>query len=131
MKRSLDSKIWAIAWPAILANLSIPLLGLVDAALLGHLDSPVFLGAVAIGGALVGLPVLVCLVVAGGVLGSGRRGICSTFRFERTSSHGRIQCGRPGSLLCPPPLIGVRFLAPDFTRREALRAASAIIFKCV
>ena len=52
MKRSLDSKIWAIAWPAILANLSIPLLGLVDAALLGHLDSPVFLGAVAIGGAI-------------------------------------------------------------------------------
>jgi MATE family multidrug resistance protein len=52
MTRSLDAKIWAIAWPAILANLSIPLLGLVDAALLGHLDSPRYLGAVAIGSAV-------------------------------------------------------------------------------
>ena len=52
MTRSLDNKIWAIAWPAIIANLSIPLLGLVDAALLGHLDTPVYLGAVAVGGAV-------------------------------------------------------------------------------
>lgn len=52
MNSSLDAKIWAIAWPAILANLSIPLLGLVDAALLGHLDSPLYLGAVAVGGAI-------------------------------------------------------------------------------
>lgn len=52
MSRTLDTKIWSIAWPAIVANLSIPLLGLVDAALLGHLDSPLFLGAVAIGGAI-------------------------------------------------------------------------------
>lgn len=48
----LDYKIWGIAWPAILANLSVPLLGLVDAALLGHLDSSLFLGSVALGAAL-------------------------------------------------------------------------------
>jgi MATE family multidrug resistance protein len=52
MHRSLDSKIWAIAWPAIVSNVSIPLLGLVDAALLGHLDSPDHLAAVAVGGAI-------------------------------------------------------------------------------
>ena len=46
---TLDSKIWAIAWPAIIANISIPLLGLADAALLGHLDSPLHLAAVAVG----------------------------------------------------------------------------------
>jgi len=50
--RRLDHKIWAIAWPAILSNLSIPLLGLVDSAILGHLSSSRFLGAVAIGAAL-------------------------------------------------------------------------------
>lgn len=50
--RRLDAKIWAIAWPAILANLSIPLLGVVDAALLGHLDSPHHLAAVALGAAI-------------------------------------------------------------------------------
>jgi MATE family multidrug resistance protein len=50
--KSLDHKIWGIAWPAILSNISIPLLGLVDAAILGHLGSTHYLGAVAIGGAL-------------------------------------------------------------------------------
>lgn len=52
MHQSLDAKIWAIAWPAIISNVSIPLLGLVDAALLGHLDSPDHLAAVAVGGAI-------------------------------------------------------------------------------
>lgn len=50
--KQLDHKIWGIAWPAILANISIPLLGLVDSAILGHLDNSVYLGAVAIGAAL-------------------------------------------------------------------------------
>lgn len=50
--RLLDRKLWRIAWPAILSNVSIPVLGLVDAAILGHLDSTHYLGAVAIGGAL-------------------------------------------------------------------------------
>ena len=49
---SLNRKIWGIAWPAILSNISVPLLGLVDAAILGHLNNPRYLGAVAIGGAL-------------------------------------------------------------------------------
>lgn len=50
--RRLDHKIWGIAWPAILSNISIPLLGLVDSAILGHLQSSQFLGAVAVGAAL-------------------------------------------------------------------------------
>ena len=50
--RQLDHKIWDIAWPAILSNISVPLLGLVDAAILGHLGSTQYLGAVAIGGAV-------------------------------------------------------------------------------
>ena len=50
--KRLDHKIWGIAWPAILSNISIPVLGLVDAAILGHLGSTHYLGAVAIGSAL-------------------------------------------------------------------------------
>jgi MATE family multidrug resistance protein len=49
---SLDHKIWRIAWPAILSNISIPVLGLVDAAILGHLGDSRYLGAVAIGSAI-------------------------------------------------------------------------------
>jgi MATE family multidrug resistance protein len=48
----INHKIWAIAWPAILSNISLPLLGLVDAAILGHLGTPRYLGAVAVGGAV-------------------------------------------------------------------------------
>jgi MATE family multidrug resistance protein len=52
MTRSLNHKIWVIAWPAILSNISLPLLGLVDTAILGHLDDTRYLGAVAIGSSL-------------------------------------------------------------------------------
>ena len=48
-QQDLNHKIWRIAWPAILSNISIPLLGLVDTAILGHLESTRYLGAVAIG----------------------------------------------------------------------------------
>lgn len=40
---------WRLAWPLILANLSVPLLGLVDTAVMGHLPEPHFLAAVALG----------------------------------------------------------------------------------
>ncbi|WP_273152536.1 MATE family efflux transporter [Methylophaga thiooxydans] len=42
-------KVWSLAGPMILANLSTPLLGMVDTAVVGHLSSPVYLGAVALG----------------------------------------------------------------------------------
>ena len=42
-------KIWQIAGPMILANISVPLLGMVDTAVMGHLNAPHFLGAVAVG----------------------------------------------------------------------------------
>ena len=41
--------VWRIAAPLILSNISVPLLGMVDTAVTGHLDSAVHLGAVAIG----------------------------------------------------------------------------------
>ncbi len=40
--------VWRIAAPLIVSNLSVPLLGLVDTAVLGHLDAPQYLGAVAV-----------------------------------------------------------------------------------
>ncbi|MEJ2417038.1 MAG: MATE family efflux transporter, partial [Exilibacterium sp.] len=42
-------KIFTLAWPMILSNISIPLLGIVDTAILGHLDEAKFLAAVAAG----------------------------------------------------------------------------------
>lgn len=47
--RELHARIWALAWPMMLSNLTVPLLGLVDTAVIGHLPSPHYLGAVAVG----------------------------------------------------------------------------------
>ncbi|WP_225639400.1 MATE family efflux transporter DinF [Candidatus Profftia sp. (ex Adelges kitamiensis)] len=47
--RQTDKEIWSLALPIILSNISVVLLGLVDTAVIGHLDSNMYLGGVAIG----------------------------------------------------------------------------------
>jgi len=41
--------VWLLAWPLILSNLTVPLLGLVDTAVMGHLPDSRYLGAVTLG----------------------------------------------------------------------------------
>ncbi len=41
--------VWSLAGPIILANLSVPLVGAVDTAVVGHLPGPEYIGAVALG----------------------------------------------------------------------------------
>jgi MATE family multidrug resistance protein len=48
-ERKTHRRILAIALPMIVSNLSVPLLGIVDTAVIGHLKSPVYLAAVAVG----------------------------------------------------------------------------------
>jgi len=43
------AQVFAIAWPIILANAAVPLLGIVDTAVIGQLGSAAMLGAIAIG----------------------------------------------------------------------------------
>ena len=43
------NKIFQIAWPIILSNISVPLLGLVDTAVIGNLGNAALIGAIAIG----------------------------------------------------------------------------------
>ena len=47
--KSDHKQVWHLAAPSIIANLSVPLLGAVDTAVIGHLDQSYYLGAVAIG----------------------------------------------------------------------------------
>lgn len=49
---SLNRSILALAVPAIVANITTPLLSLVDLAIVGHLGSAVYVGAIAVGGSL-------------------------------------------------------------------------------
>ncbi|VAV99228.1 DNA-damage-inducible protein F [hydrothermal vent metagenome] len=46
---------WQIAIPAIITNISIPLLGLADAFIMGHLPDPRYLGAIALGAMIISI----------------------------------------------------------------------------
>ena len=47
-----DKQILQIALPSIVSNITVPLLGLVDVAITGHLGSAAYIGAIAVGGML-------------------------------------------------------------------------------
>lgn len=50
--KPIDKQILQIALPSIVSNITVPLLGLIDVAIVGHLGSPAYIGAIAVGGML-------------------------------------------------------------------------------
>ena len=44
-----DRQILQIALPSIVSNITVPLLGMIDVAIVGHMGSPAYIGAVAVG----------------------------------------------------------------------------------
>ncbi len=55
MAKRLDKEILALAWPAIATNITTPLLSLVDVAIVGHIGSAAYIGAVAVGGTMLNM----------------------------------------------------------------------------
>ncbi len=47
--RSLDKQIWRLTWPNVISNISVPLLGMADTAIAGHVASDAGIGAVSLG----------------------------------------------------------------------------------
>lgn len=47
-----NKKILQIALPSIVSNITVPLLGLIDVSIVGHLGSAAYIGAIAVGGML-------------------------------------------------------------------------------
>lgn len=47
--RQWHRRVWSLSWPIILSNMSVPLVGAVDTAVMGHLPDPAYIGAVALG----------------------------------------------------------------------------------
>lgn len=47
-----NKRILHIAIPSIISNITVPLLGLIDVTIVGHLGSPAYIGAIAVGGML-------------------------------------------------------------------------------
>lgn len=44
-----NRRILRIAIPSIISNITVPLLGLIDVTIVGHLGSPAYIGAIAVG----------------------------------------------------------------------------------
>ena len=42
--------IWSLSWPLIIANFTIPLVGLTDTVIMGHMPNSIYLAAIALGG---------------------------------------------------------------------------------
>jgi len=45
-------RVWSLSWPVFLANITTPLVGAVDTAVMGRLPDPAYIGAVAVGATL-------------------------------------------------------------------------------
>ena len=54
------SEIFAIASPAIVSNITTPILGLVDVAVTGHIGAAVYIGAIAVGGSMFNMLYWLC-----------------------------------------------------------------------
>ncbi|MCG7601416.1 MATE family efflux transporter [Halomonas sp. McH1-25] len=52
MSTSAGRRVWMLAWPIILSNITVPLLGLVDTAVVGHLPESRYLAGVTLGATL-------------------------------------------------------------------------------
>jgi multidrug resistance protein, MATE family len=106
--------IWRIAAPMILANISVPLLGMVDTGVTGHLESPIYLGAVAIGGTIFGF-----LYTGMNFLRMGTTGITAQSLGAEDNDGLRVSLGQAliVSLLIALALIAVQHPVGTFAMR--------------
>ena len=109
-------RIWALAWPSILADLTVPLLGAVDTAVMGHLPDPAYVGAVAVGAMIFSF-----LYWGFGFLRMGTVGFTAQAWGRRDADEIRAVLGRA---LLLGALIALALLALQW---PAQRAAFAIV----
>ncbi|MFD1216714.1 MULTISPECIES: MATE family efflux transporter [Microbulbifer] len=93
-------RVWYLAWPMILSNITVPLLGAVDTAVLGHLSSPEYLSGVAIGASVISM-----LLWAFGFLRMGTTGLVA-----RAGRDGEAAARWLARALCLAGLLGTAVL---------------------
>ena len=108
---------WRLAWPLILSNLSLPLRGIVETAVVGHLPEPHHLGAVAVGTLLFNV-----LFFAFGFLRMGTTGL--TAQAFGAADGGEVRAVLARALLLALAAALLLLLAADVTLAAA-RAAFA------
>jgi len=70
---STDKEILQIALPSILSNITVPLLGMVDVAIMGHLGQAQYIGAIAVGSMIFNVMYWLCGFLRMGTGGVGSR----------------------------------------------------------
>ena len=83
-------RMWSLSWPAMISGLSVPILGLIDTAIVGRVESPVALGAVALGSWLFDM-----LYWSFGFLRMGTTGLISQARGRQDQQTMRPLLARP------------------------------------
>lgn len=78
-------KLFALALPMILSNITVPLLGLVDTAVIGHLDHAYFLG-----GSTVGAMVITFIVWLSGFLRMSTTGLAARAYGQNSAKEGQL-----------------------------------------
>ena len=88
----MNKKILQLAIPSIISNITVPLLGLIDVAIVGHLGSASYIGAIAVGGMLFNIIYWIF-----GFLRMGTSGMTSQAYGKRDLTEGtRILLGSVG-----------------------------------
>ena len=81
----INKQILHIALPSIVSNITVPLLGLVDVTIVGHLGSAAYIGAIAVGGMLFNIIYWIF-----GFLRMGTSGMTSQLYGRRSMLYGPI-----------------------------------------
>jgi len=85
VKISLHKQMFALAIPMILSNITVPLLGLVDTAVVGHLDHAYFLGGSTVGATVITFVVWLC-----GFLRMSTTGLAAQANGQRNDEQGLL-----------------------------------------
>ena len=120
----INHNIWRLAWPMIISNLSVPILGLVDTAILGHLEDAQFLVAVAIGSSILSF-----LYWGFGFLRMGTTGFAAQAYGAEQHNRSRLIIGQSLilglvlglSVVCLSPMllsVGLRLIVPPMGSEE-------------
>ena len=104
-------KVWRIAAPLILSNITVPLLGMVDTAVMGHLPDARYLGAVAIGATIFSF-----LFIGFNFLRMGTTGV--TAQAHGAGDDDRIRAGL-GQAALLAVAIGALLILLQYPLREA------------
>lgn len=84
--KNIDYDILRIAIPAIVANITTPLLGLVDMAIVGHMGSPIYIAAIAVGSTIFSMMYWVFAFLRMGTSGMTAQAYGAGDRQERDAS---------------------------------------------